>query len=166
MSLEPHFSDSFTPLWPVLLRSGAPNILWRVSTNVACFLGRFLDDGRLGLVAAIVIFMIAPRAVFLRPKRHDLSSSIPHLFIHQTLCNKPKVRLLWSLDVWHENVHLELTQNSQASRFVVRWVSPKVTYGCFVCLLPDLHSPIRLFSWHQPVMRSCQRSAGQYTGYQ
>ena len=35
------------------------------------FLGRFLDDGRLGVVvAAVVIFVVAPLAVLLLPQRH------------------------------------------------------------------------------------------------
>ena len=40
--------------------------------NVMRFLGRFLDDGRLGVVvAAVVVFVVAPPlAVLLLPQRH------------------------------------------------------------------------------------------------
>ena len=70
------------------------------------FLGRFLDDGRLGPVSAVVIFVVAPLSVSLLPKRHFdelvfFTSTSVHT--HQTLCNKPR-HSCDHLDVWHMRV--------------------------------------------------------------
>ena len=65
-----------------------------VSTNVMRFLGRFLDDGRLGVVVAavaIVIFVVALLAVLLLPQRHVGECVFFAFTITSTLDHTPNV---------------------------------------------------------------------------
>ena len=85
------------------------------------FLGRFLDDGRLGPVAAVVIFVVAPLSVSLLPKRHFdelvfFTSTSVHT--HQTLCNTPR-HSCDHLDVWHMRVLHKLTRTVSFSKYQV-----------------------------------------------